>query len=99
MVYILLALACGEPAALSPEAERGRVVYRANCTACHGVEPGLPGSVGPEIAGASRALLEARLLRAAYPPGYTPKRTSQSMAAMPQLEADIGALEAYLAIP
>jgi mono/diheme cytochrome c family protein len=98
-MWMVVLLACAERVALSPEAERGRVVYRANCTACHGVEPSLPGSVGPEVARASRALLEARLLRAAYPDGYTPKRTSQAMPPMPALEAEIDALVAYLASP
>ena len=32
------------------------------------------GSVGPAVAGASRELIEAKVLRGEYPPGYTPKR-------------------------
>jgi hypothetical protein len=53
--------------------------------------------VGPPVKGASRALLEARLLHAGYPPGYTPKRSSAVMPAMPQLAASIPDLAAYLA--
>jgi mono/diheme cytochrome c family protein len=76
--------------------ERGRRLYVANCTACHNNDPALPGAIGPEVAGSSRELLEARILRAEYPPGYTPKRSSNAMAAMPFLEDGIDDLTAYL---
>jgi len=82
----------------SPEAlvARGRSVYLANCTACHNMDPAQPGSLGPDVKGASRALLEARVLHAAYPPGYTPKRDSKLMIALPFLEPELDALFAYL---
>jgi mono/diheme cytochrome c family protein len=76
---------------------RGRSVYVSNCSACHNPDPGLPGSLGPEIAGSSRALLEAKLLRNSYPEGYKPKRDSRVMMALPYLKGEIGALAAYLA--
>jgi hypothetical protein len=38
----------------------------------------------------------ARILEAAYPPGYKPKRESKAMAAMPQLKVDLPALHAFL---
>ena len=82
--------------ALSAEAERGRSVYAANCTACHNADPAKTGSLGPEVKGATRELLEARVLRGEYPAGYTPKRTSTLMQPLPKLEADIDALFAYL---
>jgi mono/diheme cytochrome c family protein len=87
--------ACGGPA-LSPEAERGRQVYLAQCTQCHATDPAQPGTVGPPVRGSSAALLEAKLLRGAYPPGYTPKRPTAVMLPQPQLAKEIAALAAYL---
>ncbi len=75
---------------------RGRSVYAATCSACHGPDPRQAGSLGPEISDASRELIEVRVLRAEYPPGYTPKRDSTLMIAMPHLESEIDALVAYL---
>ena len=94
---LLAALACGGGGAeLSPEAQRGRAVYTASCTACHAADPTKDGALGPAVAGSSLELLEARILRAEYPPGYTPKRQGAVMAALPHLEDDIPALHAYL---
>jgi mono/diheme cytochrome c family protein len=83
----------------SPETlaiEQGRRTYLANCVMCHNADPTKPGGVGPEVAGASRELLEARIMRAGYPPGYEPKRQTRAMVALPHLEPKIGALAAYL---
>ena len=95
---LLLLLACSnEPKAPSdPLAERGRSVYVQQCIACHNPDPAQPGAVGPAIKGSSRELVEARVLHAGYPPGYTPKRTTTAMVALPHLEGDIDALAAYL---
>ncbi len=75
---------------------RGKAVYQANCTACHNANPHLAGAVGPDLFGSSQALIEARVLHLAYPPGYTPKRKTGAMNKFPQLEADIPALAAFL---
>lgn len=75
----------------------GRDAYLGNCIACHNPDPKADGALGPPVVGASEALLEARILRAEYPPGYTPKRTTASMIAMPFLESRIPAIAAYLA--
>ena len=93
---LALALAaCGrEP--LSPEAERGRRVYLSQCTACHATDPSQAGPVGPEVKGASREVLEAKILRGTYPPGHKPKRPTAVMPPQPPLAADIPALAAYL---
>jgi mono/diheme cytochrome c family protein len=93
---IALALAACERAKLSPAAERGRLVYTAQCTACHAFDPSQPGAVGPEINGSTRELLEAKVLRGSYPPGYRPKRSTAVMPPQPQLAGDIDALAAYL---
>jgi mono/diheme cytochrome c family protein len=88
--------ACTQSTPLTP-AERGRRVYLANCITCHNPDPTQPGSTGPEIAGASRELLEARVLHTAYPPGYTPKRATHAMVALPYLAARIDDVAAFLA--
>jgi mono/diheme cytochrome c family protein len=94
-VAALALAACGrEP--LSPEAERGRQVYLSQCTACHASDPSQPGPVGPAVKGASRELLEAKVLRGTYPPGYTPKRPTSVMPPQPQLAPEIDALAPYL---
>jgi mono/diheme cytochrome c family protein len=94
---VALALAaCEQGPALSPAAERGRQVYLANCVACHGSDPAQRGPVGPPIKGSSSALLEAKVLRGAYPPGYTPKQNSTVMQPLPHLAPSIEDLAAYL---
>src|SRR5438270_13013604 len=79
-VAILAALAggCSQPPS-DPLVERGRQVYLAQCTQCHAVDPSQPGPVGPPVKGSSRELLEARILKSSYPPGYKPKRTTNVM--------------------
>ena len=76
---------------------RGRQVYLSVCTACHNADPNRDGSVGPANAGASRALLEAKILRGEYPPGYTPKRPSAVMPRFENLAGSIDDLAAFLA--
>jgi mono/diheme cytochrome c family protein len=78
---------------------QGRSVYRTTCIACHNPDPKLPGSIGPDVYGSSKELLTARVLRAAYPPGYHPKRNTGAMAAFPSLSGQIDALHAYLNSP
>ncbi|MGH7840556.1 MAG: c-type cytochrome [Candidatus Binataceae bacterium] len=75
----------------------GRQTYIANCASCHNPDPALEGPLGPPVIGASRELLEARILRQAYPPGYEPKRPTHLMRAMPWLAPRIGDLAAFLA--
>ena len=81
---------------LSPEAERGRQVYVAQCTACHAADPAQNGPLGPAVKGSSRELLEARVLHGTYPPGYTPKRTSAIMQPLPHLAGSLDDLAAFL---
>jgi mono/diheme cytochrome c family protein len=81
---------------LSEAAQRGRAVYTGVCIACHGADPSLDGALGPAISGSSRELVEARVVRGTYPPGYTPKRPSSAMPAFPHLADDVDALTAWL---
>jgi mono/diheme cytochrome c family protein len=82
--------------AKNPAAERGRAVYVANCVACHNSDPSKEGPIGPAIAGSPPELIESRVLRTEYPPGYKPKRNTQVMPTFPYLKSEIPHLIAYL---
>ena len=90
----LLSACSQEP--LSPLARQGHQVYLGQCISCHHTDPTTPGAVGPPIKGSSEALLEAKVLKGAYPPGYEPKRPTKVMPPMPQLAGDLPALAEYL---
>ncbi len=75
---------------------RGRQLYLGQCIQCHNANPAIAGPVGPEVKGVSRELLEAKIVRGEYPPGYTPKRPTKVMPPQPTLAPDIPALAAYL---
>ena len=75
---------------------RGKQVYLAQCISCHNPDPSKAGALGPPVKGASRELLEARILHGTYPPGYAPKRGSTIMQPMPQLASAIPDLAAFL---
>ena len=85
-----------QPRAKNTDAERGRVVFLANCVACHNNDPSKDGPIGPAIKGSSRELIEARVLRTSYPPGYKPKRATRVMPQFPFLKSEIPYLAAYL---
>ncbi len=95
LLAALAAVACGPSKPQTP-AQRGRIVYMTNCVVCNNPNPNLAGSQGPAIAGSPRALVEARVLHLAYPPGYIPKRKSHAMRAFPQLAGEIDNLTAFL---
>jgi len=100
LVALAGALACsaGGESEFSPLAQQGRDVYQNVCVACHNGDPNRDGAIGPANAGASRELLEAKVLHGEYPPGYTPKRPgSHAMPPLPYLKDQIPALAAYLA--
>jgi mono/diheme cytochrome c family protein len=96
----IAAAACSkQPPELTP-AQSGEVVYRTNCISCHSRDPSMPGPLAPPIAGASRALIEARVIHGTYPPGYTPQRRTHTMRPLPWLDGHIDDLTAYLdAVP
>jgi mono/diheme cytochrome c family protein len=95
-----LLLACSQEAApgaaTASAAQRGQQIYGNVCIACHAADPAQPGSLGPPLAGASQALLEAKLLRGEYPPGYTPSRPGQTMPRFEHLRDHIPELAAFL---
>lgn len=82
----------------SPEelVSRGKAIYDLNCIACHNPNPKIGGVLGPAISGSSKELLEARVLKAKYPEGYKPQRDTSQMPALPHLEKEIPALQAFL---
>jgi mono/diheme cytochrome c family protein len=96
--WLVSSWACSSDAkpALSELAQRGRTTYLSVCIACHNTDPNKDGSLGPAVAGSSRALLEAKVIHGTYPPGYAPKRSSNAMPAQPHLADQIDALHAYL---
>jgi mono/diheme cytochrome c family protein len=96
MILAIATSACGPSKPMTP-AEQGRIVYMTNCVVCHNANPNLPGSQGPPIAGSSRELVYDRVMFLKYPPGYTPKRTTHAMRALPQLANRIDDLTAFLA--
>ena len=98
-VVVGIGVVCGlgcKPAGETSQVEKGKLVYAANCTACHNADPTKDGTIGPAIAGSSLELVRARVMKAEYPPGYTPKRDSHLMPAQPFLSADVPDLAAYL---
>jgi len=92
----LIAGGCGERPGLSALAERGRQVYLTQCATCHAADPAQAGPLGPPVKGSSRELLEAKILRGTYPPGYQPKRPTTVMPPQPALAPDIPALAEHL---
>ena len=99
LLLVLFLFSCSKKAGekpLSALESRGKASYMSNCIACHNPDPTLAGSVGPDVANSSLELITARVLHQSYPPGYTPKRKSGLMPALPFLEGDIPALHAYL---
>lgn len=90
------------PLMAAGNADKGKQVYMANCAACHGMNPAVDGPIGPASKGASKALITARILNGStnyaksYPAGYTPKRATRIMIALPHLKGSIDDLVAYL---
>ena len=77
-------------------AARGEHYYQNICTACHNGDPTLDGTLGPAIAGSSRELIEAKMIRGEYPPGHTPKRDTSTMPRFEFLAPEIDGLATYL---
>jgi mono/diheme cytochrome c family protein len=94
----VLAAACsgGGETRLSPAAQRGRAVYLNVCVACHNADPRQDGTIGPNLVGTSRELLEWRVTKAQYPPGYLAKRATHVMPAFPQLAGEVDDLYAFI---
>jgi mono/diheme cytochrome c family protein len=98
LACLILLAGCSrdDQATQKPNAQRGRAVYVANCVACHNSDPSRDGPIGPALKGSSEELLQYRVLRTEYPPGYTPKRNTKVMPTFPFLKSEIPHLAAYL---
>ena len=102
LLTALLLSACGNDAnqptstARGGDPKRGRGIYLSACVACHNSDPSKEGPIGPAIKGSPKELIEARVLRSSYPPGYTPKRNTHIMPAQPYLKDAIPDLAAFL---
>lgn len=100
LLSLALVLGCSQEEPSDPQValvNRGEQIYLGNCIACHARNPNEAGPVGPPIAGSSLALLQAKVLRNEYPPGYTPKRDTKAMVPLAHLEPELPALAAFLA--
>ncbi len=103
LLMILFAASCTkkQEGALAPPTaaeltERGGKIYAMNCMSCHNADPSKDGLIGPAVKGSSLELLTSRIMHAVYPAGYTPKRSTKQMVALPMLEKEIPALHFYL---
>lgn len=96
---LLFFTACSDKKAEQSPADRGKQVYFANCIACHSADPTKDGTLGPAVKGSPKELVTARVMKAEYPPGYTPKRQTKIMVALPHLEKSIDDLVAFLNSP
>ena len=83
-------------ASAAGDAAKGKQVYMTTCIVCHNSDPSKDGALGPALKGSSQALIEARVMKAAYPPGYKPKRSTVIMPPYPHLKANIADLAAFL---
>lgn len=85
---------------LSPELERGKLLYKTNCLQCHNKDPNIKGAVGPEIIDAPLEVMTSKVMTSHYPnplpPGFVPKRKSHAMRAIPKLKDEIPLIWAYV---
>jgi len=88
-----------EAAGGDPEVAAGRSLFLAHCISCHNVDPSRDGSLGPAIKGSPLELVQARVLRGEYPPGYAPKRTTHIMVKLPLTEEDVAKIHKFLNAP
>lgn len=88
--------ASGRQIVAAGDAVKGRQIWLAQCVACHNSDPSKAGAVGPAVKGALPELVEGKLLRGVYPPGYTPKRPTNIMPQRPDLAASVPDLAAFL---
>ena len=99
LIVAFVALLAGCPGGDTPEdpaVARGRQAWMGTCIACHNMNPAVDGAVGPAVKGATKALVEAKVLRGEYPAGYTPKRTTKAMPPQPALAGSIDDIVAFL---
>lgn len=92
----MLVLGHSSPVWAAGNVAEGQRLYAKICAFCHGATPEQVGKVGPAVRGASREMLEARVLRGEYPPMAFPQRDTKLMPTFPSLKDKIDDLTAYL---
>lgn len=99
LAALVVATACSgdTDSSQEPAAVRGELIYRNICVVCHNADPNQQGILGPAIIGATRAVLEAKVLRGEYPAGYAPARDTHQMPQFEYLEPNLDDIEAFLA--
>jgi mono/diheme cytochrome c family protein len=88
-----------ETLTIGSDPKKGKVVYYANCIACHNSNPKKPGSIGPQIYGSSKELLSNKINFGIYPKNYKPKRSTKMMPLQPHSDKEIANLYAFLNAP
>ena len=88
-----------ETLTIGSDPKKGKVVYYANCIACHNSNPKKPGSIGPQIYGSSKELLSNKINFGTYPKDYKPKRSTKMMPLQPHSDKEIANLYAFLNAP
>ncbi len=101
LAVVVMAVAlggCSDPpsGSTNPAAERGRQIYLAQCVSCHGPDPASAGPIGPPIKGTPPEVIESKVVRGTYPPGYKPKRPTAAMPPIAALAPDVPALVEFL---
>jgi mono/diheme cytochrome c family protein len=80
--------------------EQGKRLYVSYCISCHNKDPNLKGALGPEMVDAPLEVMTSKVMTGVYPEklpaGYTPKRSSRIMKAIPKLKDDIPAIYAWV---
>ena len=77
--------------------DKGKSVYMTTCIACHNPDPKISGSIGPEVYGSSKVLIESKIVSGEYPPNYVPKRKTKLMPKFAEEHGkDIEAIHAFL---
>jgi mono/diheme cytochrome c family protein len=80
--------------------DRGKSLYMKNCLQCHNRDPNKKGPIGPEIVDAPLEVMISKIMTSNYPnplpEGFTPKRKSHAMRAIPKLKDDIPAIHAWV---
>lgn len=86
--------------AKSPDIEKGKRLFMANCLQCHNRDPNVRGSIGPEVVDAPLEVMTSKIMTGKYPDklpeGFTPKRKTRAMRPIPKLKNDIPDIWAYV---